>query len=175
MTTRSPRPSDRLQPALLDRLIDEEPHTTVEPVERRFITRARLRQAVLRDLAWLFNAVRLDAVVDMSVAPWARRSVVNFGLAAFAGRPASSLEPLHVERAIRQAILDFEPRILPETLRVRAVHEGGRLDRHNIISVEIEGHLWGQPAPLDLRIRTHVDLESGRVELADLMPGPRGA
>ena len=113
-------PQERLQPALLDRLVDEDPDSRQELREHRLITKSRLRQAVLRDLAWLFNATRLEAEVDMSKAPYAQRSVINFGLPAFAGRCASSLEVNELERAIRQAIVDFEPRILPGTLRVRA-------------------------------------------------------
>jgi type VI secretion system protein ImpF len=164
-------PQERLQPALLDRLIDEEPDKKlVELRENRLITKSRLRQAVLRDLAWLFNATRLEAEVDMSRAPYARRSVINFGLPAFAGRVASSLEATELERAIRQAILDFEPRILPASLHVRALVEPDRLDHHNVIGIEIQGHLWAQPVPLELLVRTEIDLETGKVEIADLMP-----
>jgi type VI secretion system protein ImpF len=166
-------PQERLQPALLDRLVDEDPQSRQELREHRLITKTRLRQAVLRDLAWLFNATRLEAEVDMSKAPYAQRSVINFGLPAFAGRCASSLEVNELERAIRQAIVDFEPRILPGTLRVRALVEPDRLDHHNVIGVEIEGHLWAQPVPLELLVRTEIDLETGKVEIADLMPSSR--
>jgi type VI secretion system protein ImpF len=34
--------------------------------------------------------------------------------------------------------------------------------------VEIEGFLWAQPVPLELLLRTEVDLETGRVEITDL-------
>ena len=167
-------PPERLQPALLDRLIDDAPGSAVEPREQRFITKTRLRQAVLRDLAWLFNATRLEAVVDMTKAPHARRSVINFGLPAFSGTWASALEVTDLERAIRQAILDFEPRILPDTLQVRALVETDRLDHHNVVGVEIQGHLWAHPVPLDLMVRTEIDLETGKVEIADLLPSSRG-
>ena len=57
-------PQDRLQPALLDRLTDDEPDKKLEPREARVLSKRRLRQSVLRDLAWLFNATRLEAVDD---------------------------------------------------------------------------------------------------------------
>ena len=79
---------------------------------------AQLRQAVLRDLAWLLNSTRLDAKMDAATFPLARRSVINFGLPALSGETATSIEISDLERGIRQAILDFEPRILPSTLRV---------------------------------------------------------
>ena len=75
-----------------------------------------------------------------------------------------------LERSIRQAILDFEPRILPETLEVRAIPLPNALDHHNILGVEIAGELWAQPVPLELLVRTEIDLETGRVEIADLAP-----
>ena len=62
--------------------------------------------------------------MDPATLPNARRSVINFGLPALSGQTASSLEVADLERAIRQAILDFEPRILPASLRVRALETG---------------------------------------------------
>jgi hypothetical protein len=47
-------PSERLQPALLDRLTDDEPDKN-RRADKRVLTKTQLRQAVLRDLAWLFN------------------------------------------------------------------------------------------------------------------------
>ena len=48
-------PQERLQPALLDRLTDDNPESQVEPREMRVMSRNRMREAVLRDLSWLFN------------------------------------------------------------------------------------------------------------------------
>ena len=49
---------ERLQPALLDRLTDDEPERKQEPPEARVINATRLRAGVLRDFRWLLNAVR---------------------------------------------------------------------------------------------------------------------
>ena len=164
----APLAQDRLQPALLDRLTDEEPDRKLEPREQRALSKARLRQAVLRDLAWLFNTVKLESSVDLAQAPHVRRSVINFGLTALSGKTASTMDAVALTSAIKQAILDFEPRIVPNTLAVRTVIDAGQLDHHNIIGVEIQGHLWAQPIPLELLVRTEIDLETGRVEIADL-------
>lgn len=161
-------PQERLQPALLDRLTDEEPDKQDEAREQRVMSKTRLRQAVLRDLAWLFNATRLEADEDLNRAAFAQRSVINYGLPALSGRAASSLEVTELERAIRQSILDFEPRVLAQTLQVRALAEPDRLDHHNVIGVEIQGQLWAQPVPLELWLRTEIDLETGRVDLEEL-------
>ena len=161
-------PQERLQPALLDRLLDNEPDKKVEPREERVMTKARLRQAVLRDLAWLFNATKLGSDVDFTGLPFAERSVINFGLPALSGQTASTLDVIELERSIKQAILDFEPRIIPSSLHVEALVTDAQLDRHNVISVQIRGNLWAQPVPLELLLRTEVDLETGQVEIRDL-------
>ncbi len=166
-------PQERLQPALLDRLTDDEPDKQHEPREHRVMSKSRLRQAVLRDLAWLFNTTRPEHDGEFSGAALTRRSVVNYGLPALSGRAATSLDIGELERAVRQAIMDFEPRILPETLRVKALSESDRLDHHNVIGVEIQGQLWAQPVPLELLVRTEIDLETGRVEIADLKASRR--
>jgi type VI secretion system protein ImpF len=167
-------PQERLQPALLDRLTDDEPDKKLESREHRVMSKARLRQAVLRDLAWLFNATRSETAGNMAAAPLARRSVINFGLPCLSGQTASTLELRDLERGLRDAILDFEPRILPKTLEVRALVEPGDLDHHNVIGVQIHGQLWAQPVPLELLIRTEIDLETGKVQIADLAPGRTG-
>jgi type VI secretion system protein ImpF len=162
------QPQDRLQPALLDRLTDDEPDKKQEPREARVVSKARMRQSVLRDLAWLFNTTRLEAVTDLTNEPFVRRSVLNFGLPALSGSTASSLDITDLARAVREAILTFEPRILPESLQVRTVFEAGELDHHNVIGVEIHGELWAQPVPLEFLVRTEFDLETGKVQIADL-------
>jgi type VI secretion system protein ImpF len=168
-------PQERLQPALLDRLTDDEPDKKLEPREARVLSKRRLRESVLRDLAWLFNATQLEAVDAMATAPYVRRSVLNFGLPALSGMAASSLDVTDLTRAVREAILNFEPRILPATLEIKTLLEAGELDHHNVIGVEIHGQLWAQPVPLEFLVRTDFDLETGKVRITDLISAPRVA
>jgi type VI secretion system protein ImpF len=133
-----------------------------------------MRQAVLRDLAWLFNATKMESGAAMARWPYARRSVINFGLPALSGQTASRIEIQDLERDIRQAILDFEPRILPDSLEVKALVELSSLDHHNVIGIQIHGQLWAQPVPLELLIRTEIDLETGKVQIADLATSRAG-
>ncbi len=157
---------NRLQPALLDRLSDDAPGERHEADDHRVMSKAQLRQAVLRDLGALFNAVQpLGTAGDAY--PGVAASVLNFGLPALSGQLASRLDVSVLERAIRQAIVRYEPRILAESLQVRAVEFTSVLDTHNVIEFEIRGHLWSQPVPLEILLRTQVDLEAGQVEVRD--------
>ena len=109
---------DRLQPALLDRLTDDDPGSTVEAPDKRVVSRTRLREVVLRDLSWLFNSARLSDSESFEGYPQALHSVINFGLPTLSGQTASSVDPVALQGEVRQAIIEHEPRILPETLRV---------------------------------------------------------
>jgi type VI secretion system protein ImpF len=161
---------DRLQPALLDRLTDEAPDQRVESEDHRVMSKARLRQAVLRDLGWLFNAVQ-PLTRETEGWPVLTDCVLNFGLPSLSGQLASKVDVSVLEQTIRTAILRFEPRILPETLEVHALEASSVLETHNVIEFEIRGHLWAQPVPLEILLRTQLDLEAGKVELRDLTAG----
>jgi type VI secretion system protein ImpF len=157
---------NRLQPALLDRLTDEARGDRSELDEHRVMSKAQLRQAVLRDLSALFNAVQpLGAEADAY--PMLADSVLNYGLPPLSGQLASRLDVSVLERMIREAIVRYEPRILPDTLQVRALEATSVLDTHNVIEFEIRGHLWSQPVPLEILLRTQLDLEAGQVEVRD--------
>jgi type VI secretion system protein ImpF len=150
-----------LQPALLDRLADDEPTDKVESREQRVLSFRKLKQSVIRDLQWLLNAGRLETTQDLSIYPYVRQSVLNFGIPDFTGMAASNADRTTLERALRQAIVDFEPRILKNTLKVRAQAAA----EHNTLVFEVEGELWAQPLPERLYLKTILDLELGSVEV----------
>ena len=56
---------ERLQPSLLDRLTDDEPEKKQESREKRVVSLRRLREGVLRDLAWLLNTSNLAVLEDL--------------------------------------------------------------------------------------------------------------
>lgn len=159
---------DRLLPALLDRLIDDRPHDAAESTESRVLSKAGLRQSVLRDLAWLFNAqAAVDGAIDGDVFALAKHSTINYGISPLSGALVSKLEMGDLEQMLRQAIIDFEPRILADSLIVRGVAPADPLGHHNSLTFEITAMLWAQPYPLELLLKTDLDLETGLVELKD--------
>lgn len=159
-------PKERLQPSLLDRLTDEEPGNPQESRERRVLSPQRLREVVRRDLGWLFNAINLASVEDLSAYPQVARSVLNYGLPDLTGRTASGMDPPQLERMLRQVVKDFEPRILPGSIRVKLVVDEAKMS-HNAMVFDIEGELWAQPLPIRLYLRTELDLEVGAIQVSD--------
>lgn len=162
------RVADRLQPALLDRLTDDAPARRREPREGAMITHTELRAAVLRDLRWLLNTVNLETTDDISPYAWVRGSTLNFGVRALAGKRMSEIDWIDVEDSIRDAIVHFEPRILPSSIEVRCVTDTNTLEHHNVLSLSIRGMLWCVPHPLEFLFRSDIDLESGHIDLLDL-------
>lgn len=159
---------ERLQPSLLDRLVDNAPTEQTEGDDKKVLTKQALRQAVLRDLAWLFNATAHSPQLDDKRYPHAAKSVLNYGLVPLSGQFASSIEQGSMEQSFRQAILDFEPRIVARTLEVELVMDGPALDSHNRVGLLIRGMLWAQPVPLEFLMRSRIDLEDGRFEIEDM-------
>jgi type VI secretion system protein ImpF len=167
---------DRLQPSLLDRLIDAAPRDASETAEARVLNRQQLRAAVLRDLSWLFNAtrpepdagsVRQEEAARWKEVPEARRSVLNYGMPAFAGTTLSSLDTRAMERGIAEAIRVFEPRIDPHSLRVEVVASSSG-NQHNTVQIAIRGQMWSQPVPLELLLAADMDVETGHTRVREL-------
>ena len=125
---------------------------------------------MLRDLGALFNSVQ-PLGSEAEPYPLLADSVLNFGLPSLSGQLASKLDIGVLEGEIRQAILRFEPRILADTLNITALEASNVLDTHNVIEFEIRGHLWSQPVPLEILLRTQLDLEAGQVEVRDVGSG----
>jgi len=158
---------DRLQPSLLDRLTDDEPLKQSEPQDAAAMTRTRLRRAVLRDLAWLFNATNAEAEIDFEGHEEVRLSTVNFGVHTFSGKTLSEVEFIDIQQSLRDAIIAFEPRLLPDTVEVRNIATADLLSLHNSVAFEVRAKLWSMPYPLELLLRSTLDFESGEVVLQE--------
>lgn len=162
-------PRERLQPSLLDRLTDHEPDSPVEPRERRVLSAKALREGVLRDLGWLLNATNLLSVTDAPALPHVSSSVLNYGMPDISGASLANMQLADLERSIRQAIWDFEPRLNRSSVTVRAVPT----DSIAKLIFEIEGDLWAQPYPERLYLRTELDLDVAHVTVAEQAGGTR--
>ena len=155
---------ERLQPSLLDRLTDDERSNEKESRDKRVLSLRRLREGVIRDLAWLLNTANLAVTEDLDPYPEVRRSVLNYGIPDMTGKTSSSTDPSEIERFLKQAILDFEPRILRNGLRVLVSVTDAQMS-HNAMTIEIQGEIWAQPVPERLFLKTEIDLETGSVSV----------
>lgn len=168
---------ERLQPSLLDRLTDLQPGAGQEALADRVLNKKQLREAVLRDLGWLFNTTMQEPPLNTPdverlrmwvEAPAARDSVLNFGIPSLSGISVSYLEFPRLEQAIRQAIVRFEPRIDPKTLSVKISNDMSTGIKPTNLRLVIKGQMWNQPVPLELLLSADVDVDTGQTAVRDM-------
>ncbi|HEY1057126.1 MAG TPA: type VI secretion system baseplate subunit TssE [Limnobacter sp.] len=128
-------------------------------------SRDQLRASVIHDLEHLLNASQGDV---SSLSGPARHSVLAYGLPPMAGQLASSIHVRQLEQSVHQAIAHFEPRVIASSLQVRADAGGAALNHHNVIHLRISAALHAHPVPVELVLRSDIDLETGRVALVPL-------
>lgn len=155
-----------MQPSLLDRLTDENPQSGVESRDQRMISWQRLRDVVRRDLGWLLNCVHLEASEDLSAWPLVARSTLNYGMPETTGIPVANINVDLLQKRVRQAILDFEPRLVRNKLTVTVQKQSVVMNRNSLVFL-IEGEMWAQPVPQSIFVRTEFDLETGVVKIDD--------
>ena len=158
-------PQDRLQPFLLDRLTDEEPKVAHERPERRAVSSRRYRDSVLRDLTWLLNSKSHAPSDGFEDFPLAAKSVLNYGMPELAGVTSSSVSAGDIERMVRSAVLQYEPRIVRHSLVVKVIEAATAVGTGNVVSLEIKGDIKLLPLPEPIFVKTKVDLETGHCEL----------
>lgn len=160
------RPEPRLPP--LEELLEVRDRQLVpnldESRDERLISSRRLRQMVLRDLAWLLNTGQLSSVVALDGFPGVRRSVLNFGVPDLTGASVTDADIGRLTEGIRVAIDCFEPRIRHVTVTPL---EGDGDGPQNTLAFIIEGELWGQPLPEQLYLHTELDLDDATVTVRE--------
>ena len=123
-----------------------------------------LREGVLRDLAWLLNTTNLFSVSDRHSLPHLANSVINYGIPDISGASRANMNTSDFERAIRQAIWDFEPRLIRASVSVKALQDESSLCK---IMFAIEADMWAQPYPERLYLKTELDLDMASISLVE--------
>jgi type VI secretion system protein ImpF len=160
-------------PSLFDRLTDAIPITDWEIAET-------LERSIKRDLEQLLNSRKLESCEhDLSPYPEVQSSVLNYGIDEYAGLIRNDINIYKVTEMIRQAIIQFEPRIIPNTIEVIAdcnQEESQKLfndlpkdlkqqiKEKGAFEFIIRGVICITDAPIDFY--TQINLSNGRIEVA---------
>lgn len=164
MQERTPRrPDGCLLPTLLERLRDDDPTRRTEPAADRMINRARMREIVRDALVDLFNTTSLEHDIPPRHTD-ALASVLNYGIPPLAGGYLSEIRWQEVERMIRRAILRFEPRIIPATLRIEPPKSESDHHTANTLRFTIHAMIHMDPHPVEFSLMSDMDLETHCVE-----------
>ncbi len=146
--------SKKVKAPFLDRLIDFEPHKKTEKDPFRAVSLKELYASIQRDLLWLFNTRAFPQSKDDLKRPIGMkqeinelskerfsRSVVNYGVFDFSALyTASSHEQDRLASMLREAIVNFEPRLKNVSISIETITQDTRklLIRMNAI-LKVEG------------------------------------
>src|SRR5712675_2404929 len=127
---------------------------------RQIITESMLRREVSRDLDALLNTVALDATVDMENAPHVRKSILNFGLSDIAIHTIDENSVEEIPDEIRTAIVNYEPRIAADTLRIERDNQVDPVELK--IRFVIRGELVCHPLHVPVEFAADI-VEAGKI------------
>ena len=160
-----PRPNDytaAVTLSTLDRLIDEDPEVSTEPIPSRSQSVRQLKDAVRRDLEWLLNTRRIAVPPDESLKE-VNRSVYVYGLPDFTAFSLNSpKDQQKLVRHLQSTVKLFEPRLA----NVKIVPLEGGPSNTRTLRFRIEGLLLMDPAPEHVSFDTVLELTSGDYEVS---------
>jgi len=152
----------RVIPGLLDRLLDDEPETTVEPPWREGQVIRELKRSLRRDLEDLLNARRpLESLPEgLDKLPG---SLLNYGLPDLQSIEVRETHDVQrLCRLIEECVSRFEPRLQNVTVApVLDSNQEKPLDRR--LRFSIEAMLVAEPLREHVQIRSAVDAGSGAI------------
>ncbi|SFR65007.1 type VI secretion system baseplate subunit TssE [Litoreibacter janthinus] len=125
-----------------------------------------LKAHLNEDLANLMHTIRLDAALDVSKHKHVAKSVLNFGMDDMANMSSNSENRGHLERRLRQALIDHEPRLIPDSIEVVMRQQDKDLSQK--LAFDISADLAANPVDVPLEFVAEIDVGGGKVNLANL-------
>lgn len=148
-------------------LQDGDRELTARSKERRGGTdEDTLRKHLNYDMASLMNTVNLDAVEPLDDHPYVAKSIVNFGFGDLSHLSDSEKDAATVARLIRETLINYEPRLIPDTLEVTmASEQSGENQR---MTFDISAEMVASPADIPMSFVAEVDDGAGKIQLTKL-------
>ena len=144
-----------MEPLVTQSLLDRLSSTEDWPTTRAHSLRM-MRESIKRDMEWLLNT-RQPPIDGIDRFALACRSVIHYGLIDTSALSlSSSTDTARLQKAVRECILAFEPRLLD----VKVVIEGDTVAQRKL-RFRIEAHIDLDPVPEEISFDTVLDLTSG--------------
>ena len=146
-----------VQASILDRLVDNEPGVSHEPVQYRLLSIREIKASVIRDLENLLNT-RRQILSPPAGCREVNNSVFVYGLGDFtAQNPKSVPVRQHLRHEIEKTISRFEPRLRNVTVHLETPTENERNLRFRI-----NGLLFVEPVAEPVTFDTYFDVNRGQ-------------
>ena len=130
---------------------------------RAAITEPVLRGEVARDLSILMNTTNLDSAEDLSEVPQVRQSILNYGLPDLVRRSIDEHSLADIAREIERALIDYEPRLVPQS--IRAARDEAVKGADLKLRFTVRADLACDPVNVPLEFVADADVETGKIKI----------
>lgn len=127
------------------------------------VSESELRENLTADLEALLNTTNLESIVDLGERDYVRKSILNYGIYDLAHRTREDLRSATIARELRESIMRFEPRIIPDSLRI-ARDDGAPVDDLRVRFI-LKGDMDCDPAPAPVEFIANLEVASGKLGL----------
>jgi type VI secretion system protein ImpF len=157
-----PIPSEQpLVPSLLDRLLDDDPAQTREPIKARHQVLREMKLSLRRDVENLLNTRRRVGSRPPSLTEL-ERSLVNYGIPDITGLDVNSHDAREqLRRVIETALRDFDPRF--KSVRVEMLPPAERSER--TLRFRIDAVVYAAPAFEEIVFDSSWEPATGEIEI----------
>jgi type VI secretion system protein ImpF len=145
-----------VQASILDRLVDDEPGVSHEPVQYRLLSIGQIKASVIRDLENLLNTRRQILIFPVEYSQ-VNNSLFVYGLQDFTSKnPGSPFVRQQLRQDIEKSISRFEPRLKNVTVHLETTAQNKRNLRFRI-----KGMLVVEPVAEPVTFDTYFDVNKG--------------
>jgi len=127
------------------------------------ITELQLRREVARDLDALMNTVAFESAEDIRDFEHVRKSILNFGLPDIVHRTLEEGSADDVKQEILSALLNFEPRIDRNSIRVS--RDSNVSTRELKIRFIVRAELLCEPVNVPVEFVADLDVDVGSIQI----------
>ena len=145
-------------PCVLDRLTDLNPETRVERFSRG-VSISALRRSVLENVSLILNSRSHPGAEAWGGDAEVSSSVLGLGLSDFCGSTGGLVRRERLREEIVRQLRTFEPRFLPDSVRVDFT--GEHVTDGGVLEMEVRAIISVAPLKEELVFRARLNMETG--------------
>lgn len=127
------------------------------------VTEIQLREQLSRDLNYLLNTVNLESAIDLTRHAHVKRSIINYGIPEISNRTIDEDRASDIVTEIENALMTFEPRLVPKTIRVARDHS---IDRDSLnVRFVVSGEMSCDPVAVPVEFVADIEIDSGKLKI----------
>jgi type VI secretion system protein ImpF len=128
------------------------------------VTEGQLREQLAIDLNALLNTVNMQSGFDLTEFPQVSTSILNYGVPEISNRTIDEDRVSDIVDEIRTALLQYEPRLIPGTVRVA---RDTTVDPYSLnIRFAVSGEMACDPAAVAVEFVADIEIDTGKMRVA---------